>query len=54
MVNITCSPESYSLTYRDSINMKYRMVEGVPNIHPHYNRFVGELKQAIQNNLQNL
>lgn len=54
MVNITCSPDSYSLTYRDSINMKYRMVEGVPNIHPHYNRFVGELKQAIQNNLQNL
>lgn len=65
MVEIAYSAEKYSLTYRDSINMKYspgsdrtpydlsssmrgyRQPAG-PVIHPFYNDWVRELKDAIR------
>jgi hypothetical protein len=71
VVAITYTPTSYSLAYRDSVNMKYskdgqgdsrdrhNARYGVPHsggavIHPFYNRYVGELKDAIRAELLKL
>ena len=49
VINIACQPDRYSLTYKDSINMNYTTnLDGKPVIHPHFNRFVGELRDAIR------
>lgn len=48
IVDISYSPTSYSIVYRDSIDMKYQTLNGVTTIHPHYNRFVRELVEAIR------
>ena len=66
MVEISYSPEKYSMTYKDSSNMKYapnaqtdsrinsantgyvRDGYNGPVIHPNYNRWVQELKDAIR------
>lgn len=48
VVDIAFSNERYSITYRDSVNMRYSAQDGKPEIHPHYNRFVGELRDAIR------
>ncbi len=48
VVELTSTTERYSLRYKDSINMKYGMRDEKPVIHPHYNRFVGELRDAIR------
>lgn len=53
-VDISCLPASYSIDYRDSINMKYGTLNGQPIIHPHYNRFVRELNEAIRSELMKL
>ena len=47
VVELVSKADRYSLTYNDSINMKYGLRDGKPVIHPHYNRFVGELRDAI-------
>ena len=55
MVEITASPDRYSLKYNNSINMNYGRSRGdydipygQPIIHPYYNRFVGELRDGIR------
>jgi hypothetical protein len=70
MVQIAYSPEKYSITYKDSSNMKYapnaqadnrinsansgytRDGYNGPVIHPNYNRWTGDLKDAIRVELQ--
>ncbi len=47
-VEIICKENSYSIVYKDSINMKYEIFSGQPVIHPFYNDRVGELRRAIQ------
>jgi hypothetical protein len=44
-VNILYSPEQYSVVYRDSINLNYRASDST--IHPSYNKWVGQLVEAI-------
>jgi hypothetical protein len=39
---------SYSLLYKDSINMKYGPLNGVVSIHPYYHRDVSALANAIR------
>jgi hypothetical protein len=46
--SIASTAEPYTITYKDSINMRYGMEDGKPVIHPHYNKFVGELRDAIR------
>ncbi|MBS0545698.1 MAG: hypothetical protein JSR40_18405 [Proteobacteria bacterium] len=55
VVDIAYAADSFSLNYKDSINMKFedRVVEGKV-IHPFYNRWVQELKDAIQLELRKL
>lgn len=52
MTEIIYSPTQYSLTYRDSVNMKYGTSAATPGapgvIHPFYNRWVGALKDGIR------
>lgn len=48
VVSIASTAERYTITYKDSINMRYGMEDGKPVIHPHYNKFVGELRDAIR------
>ena len=48
VVEIAYANDKYSLNYKGSTNMKYRVVEGNPVIHPYYNRCVQELKDAIR------
>ena len=48
VVTITSSADRYSIAYKDSVNMRYGTQDGKPVIHPYYNRFVGELRDAIR------
>jgi hypothetical protein len=48
MVEITCGANRYSIHYKDSINMNYAIQDGQPVIHPYYNRYVGQLRDAIR------
>jgi hypothetical protein len=48
MVEITCAPNRYSILYKDSINMDYGTWNDEPSIHPYYNRYVKELRDAIR------
>lgn len=54
VVEISYTPTAYSLIYRDSSNMKYTVQEGVPMIHPFYNRWVNDLREAIRLELNKL
>jgi hypothetical protein len=47
-VEIGYSAEKYSLMYANSSNMKYGQRDGQPVIHPYYNKWVQELKEAIR------
>ena len=47
VVEIVCAAGSYSVSYRDSVNMNYLAQNGQRTIHPYYNRFVRELRDAI-------
>jgi len=49
-VDITYSPERYSIVYRDSLRMDYRAEDNT--IHPNYNRWVRELGLAINASLR--
>jgi hypothetical protein len=68
-VAIAYSSQQYSIAYRDSSNMKYTVNSADPNaiparnaypqpagpvIHPFYNRYVRELKSAIDAELRKL
>ncbi len=48
VVTIASTTDRYTITYKDSINMRYGMEDGKPVIHPHYNKFVAELCDAIR------
>lgn len=55
MVEIVVAPDRYSLKYNNSINMKYAIskgeygiADGLPIIHPYYNRFVNDLHEGIR------
>ncbi len=48
VVTIASTTDRYTITYKDSINMRYGMEDGKPVIHPHYNKFVTELCDAIR------
>jgi hypothetical protein len=48
MVEIVCAENSYSIHYRNSINMNYEVLDDQPIIHPYYNRYVKDLHNAIQ------
>jgi hypothetical protein len=54
VVDIKYSSTSYSVTYRDSQNMNYKVSKGVPKIHPFYNDWVDELIAAINAELLKL
>jgi len=47
-VSISYTPSSFSVTYRDSRNLNYRIRHGAPEIHPNYNVWVQQLVDAIQ------
>jgi hypothetical protein len=51
VVLISYTPQKYSLTYKDSINMNYGERNGEPVIHPFYNTWVQDLKDAIRTDL---
>jgi hypothetical protein len=48
IVDIVPGPDSYSVRYADSINMKYGVENGSPVIHPFYNKWVDELIDSIR------
>ena len=48
VVSIAYETDRYSVTYKDSINMKYEVSDGKAVIHPYYNRYVSGLREAIR------
>lgn len=48
VTEIAYAIDKYSLTYRDSTNMKFGERDGQRVIHPFYNKWVLELKEAIR------
>ena|SRR5438105_5691484 len=49
MTEIRYTPERFSLVYKDSMNLKYVPApDGTGLIHPFYNRWAEELKEAIR------
>lgn len=54
LVDIFYTPTTYSIIYRDSSNMKYTVQDGVPMIHPFYNRWVNDLRDSIRLELNKL
>jgi hypothetical protein len=54
VVEIDYSETAYSIRYLSSINMKYRVQDDVPVIHPFYNRWVSDLMKGIDSELAKL
>lgn len=52
VVGIRYSADKLSLNYKSSINMNFETRDGQMLIHPNYNKWVADLKQAIQLELQ--
>lgn len=48
VVEIACAADKYSLRYKDSINMKFEERDGQQLIHPFYNKWVLDFKEAIR------
>ena len=48
VVEIACTADKYSLRYKDSINMKFEERDGQQLIHPFYNKWVLDFKEAIR------
>ena len=53
-VDITYDETDFSINYVSSINMNYNLRDGVPYIHPKYNRWVSILEDDIQEQMQRL
>ena len=49
--DIKFTTEKYSLTYKDSTNMKYEVIDGVGRIHPNCNAWTQDLVNAINREL---
>lgn len=54
VVEIENTESAFSVRYVSSIDMKYGVVDGVPVIHPFYNRWVNELIESIRTELARL
>ncbi len=54
VVEVACSAASYSVLYKDSINMNFGTRDGQSIIHPHYNKFVRELNDLVRTRLMTL
>ncbi|MGH6627408.1 MAG: hypothetical protein ACRECD_12885 [Burkholderiaceae bacterium] len=48
MVEIAYAADRYSLSYKDSVNMNYGAHNGLPSIHPNYNKWVQHLQDGIR------
>lgn len=48
VTEIAYASDKYSLNYKDSTNMKYGTRDGEAVIHPFYNKWVQQLKEAIR------
>jgi hypothetical protein len=48
VVEIGSTADSYSLRYKDSTNMNFGERDGVPSIHPYYNKWVLYFKETIR------
>lgn len=53
-VNIVPGDTTYAVLYAGSENMRYESVNGVRQIHPYYNKYVGELITSIRYELSKL
>lgn len=53
-IEILYDPASYSILYKDSVNMKFETKYGQAYIHPFYNKWVGILKSSIDQELGKL
>lgn len=53
-VDIKFDGSNYSVTYRESSNMNYRVDTEVPKIHPNYNIWVAQFVGAINSELVKL
>lgn len=52
IVNIPYTPTNYSINYKASTNMEYKVKkDGSTIIHPNYNKWVARLDQSIRNNV---
>lgn len=54
VVTIDYGPSSYSIHYKDSSNMKYANENGIPVIHPFYNKWIDNLILEINVELTKL
>lgn len=54
VVTVRYSGTNYSVTYRDSNNLNYKLDDGIPKIHPNYNVWVKELVDGIGAQLMKL
>lgn len=54
MVDIVPTAASFSVKYADSVNMKFKVEDGTPLIHPFYNRWVDELLESIRLEMRKL
>lgn len=52
VVGIRYTASQFSLVYKSSVNMNFETRDGQPLIHPNYNKWVNDLKQGIQFELQ--
>ena len=53
-VTVTYDTHSYSIRYASSVNMNYEVDHGQEVIHPNYNKWVQQLKQAMDFRLRTL
>lgn len=53
-LEIPYSAKEYSLIYKNSGNLNYELRNGVPYIHPNYNRWIQYLKDEISSELLKL
>ncbi len=54
VVEISYAADQYSLTYKESVNMKYTERDGEQLIHPNYNKWTQGLIDAIHSEMLNL
>lgn len=48
VIEVSCAAASYSVAYKDSINMNFATRDGQMVIHPYYNRFVKEVNDSVR------
>ena len=54
VVEVVFTPKSYSIKYVDSTNLGYGMEGGKPVIHPNANKWLNNLRKAIDQQLNRL